>query len=105
MTDTTEQPERRPPRIRPHLVTRPGWAVCPVTGASTPSYLGLMSLVKKIESELNRVVDALADGIAPAEGQQRGAGSGAPSRDRAVLPIEMVARIAAEVAEEDFRQR
>jgi hypothetical protein len=64
-----------------------------------------MSLVKKIESELNKVVDALADGIPPAEGQQRGAGSGTPSGDRVVLPIEMVARIAAEVAEEDFRQR
>jgi hypothetical protein len=58
-----------------------------------------MSLAEKIEAKLRAVTDALEDG------QQGGVTPDLSSRRGVALPPEMIARIAAEVAEEEFRQR
>lgn len=59
-----------------------------------------MSLAGEIEAKLNEVLDKIAAGVEPAPGPERGLGWGQDGQGRIVIPIDVVAKIAASVVQQ-----
>lgn len=58
-----------------------------------------MSLAEEIEAQLNHVLDRLAEAVDTQPGPERGLAWGDNGQGRIVLPLHVVAKLAAEVAE------
>jgi len=62
-----------------------------------------MSLAEHIETKLNEIMDKMAESLDVRPGPERGLAWGQADQARIVIPMEMVGRIAAGLAEEYMR--
>lgn len=64
-----------------------------------------MSLTEEIEAELNRLLDKLGEGLSVKPGPERGLAWGENGEGRIVVPLDVVAKFAASVAERSQRRQ